>query len=148
MENLTGFDAKENAIMRAREAARLMALDQVVSGLPHGYETILTDSHSDPVSHGVKQRIALVRALLHYPGILLFDDAEGMLDKEDYNKLFQLMGKLKGHCTLVMVSHDQNLLSFADRFFELQDGHLVPVAHGKAPALALLAQPFSGSFRD
>ena len=140
LENLTGFDADDTTIARARDAAKLMALDSVVNLLPRGYETILTDSQSDPVPPGVKQRIALTRALLNNPGILLFDDADRALDKEGYNKLFQLMGRLKGNCTLVIVSHDQNLLSFADRSYELQNGRLYTVSNNNSQRLSFLAQ--------
>ena len=142
LENLAGFNADDLTVAKARDAARLMALDQVVNLLPQGYETQLTDSQSDPVPPGVKQRIALTRVLMHRPAILLFDDADRALDKEGYNQLFQLMGRLKGNCTLVMVSHDQNLLSFADRFYQLENGVLVQGSDYQRQNISFLTNVF------
>lgn len=144
LENLTGFNPDDRTISKAKEAAQLMGLDHVINLLPHGYETQLTDSQSDPVPPGVKQRIALTRVLMHRPSILLFDDADRALDKEGYNRLFQLMGRLKGNCTLVMVSHDQNLLSFADRFYELKNGTLKLTSHTSSQNISFFKQSFLG----
>jgi ATP-binding cassette subfamily C protein LapB len=147
LENLVGFDADDITTARAKDAARLMGLDTIVNLLPRGYETMLTDSQSDPIPPGVKQRIALTRVLLHNPGIILFDDADRALDKEGYNKLFQLMGRFKGSCTLIMVSHDQNLLSFADRFYELKNGRLQLGGNNSTQNLSFLAQSLGASYR-
>lgn len=125
MENLTGFRPGEDNAARAREAAEELGLDSVIDVLPRGYQTLLTDTAADPVPPGVKQRIALARVLAARPAVLLFDDADQALDKEGYNRLFRLMGRLKSTTTLVMVSHDQNLLSFADRHYRLENGMLV-----------------------
>lgn len=125
LDNLTGFRRDEYSLHQAREAARSFGLDAVVDGLPNGYATLLGDHNSDPVSPGVKQRIALARIFAQSPKLVLFDDADRALDKEGYNALFRLIGRLKQQCSLVIVSHDQNLLSFADRFYRIESCRLV-----------------------
>lgn len=140
LDNLTGFRADEEAVDRAKEAAADLGLNSIIDQLPHGYQTVLNDTNADPLPPGVKQRIALARVLMNNPSILLFDDADRALDKEGYNRLFRLMGRLKGECTLVMVSHDQNLLSFADRFYHLENGSLKPVDGGGAQNLSMLTR--------
>ena len=124
LENMTGFRNDEDSVRRAKEAGFDLGLDIVIDLLPRGYQTVLSDTAADPVPPGIKQRIALVRTLMHNPALLLFDDADRALDKEGYNRLFRTMGRLKGRCTLIMVSHDQNLLSLADRFYHLENGVL------------------------
>jgi ATP-binding cassette, subfamily C, bacterial LapB len=144
MENIAGFDADHLRMAQAKDAAAILGLDEIVNILPRGYETQLTDSQSDPVPPGVKQRIALTRILMHQPSVLLFDDADRALDKEGYNMLFQLMGRLKGKTTLVMVSHDMNLLSFADRFYRLDNGILTLDTPNKAQSLSFLTHSLRG----
>ena len=124
LENMTGFRNDHETIAAAKDIGHQLGLDNVVNSLSKGYQTTLADSPADPVPPGVKQRIGLARALLYQPNILLFDDADRALDKEGYNLLFRLMGRLKGRCTMIIVSHDQNLLSFADQFYHLSDGVL------------------------
>lgn len=126
LENMTGFRNDEESIQRAKETGAALGLDSVVDLLPRGYQTLLADTAADPVPPGIKQRISLVRVLMDNPALLLFDDADRALDKEGYNRLFRLIGRMKGRCTILMVSHDQNLLSFADRRFVLQNGRLLP----------------------
>lgn len=144
LENITGFNASEEDIFAAKEAGKLLGLDAVVDLLPKGYATVLSDSNADPVPPGVKQRIALTRILKNQPRLLLFDDADRALDKEGYNRLFRLMGSLKGQCTLIMVSHDQNLLSFADRFYTLEGGMLRNTESTGAQHLSLLVNQKGG----
>lgn len=144
LDNLTGFRRDEASIDKARETGSELGIDRVVDLLPYGYQTLLTDSASDPIPPGVKQRICLVRILMHQPSLLLFDDADRALDKEGYNLLFRMMGRLKGSCTLIMVSHDQNLLSFADHHYRLQDGMLLPDAASHAPNISFLSQDVKG----
>jgi len=141
MENITGFREDDASLALATEAAETLGLDDVVRSLPLGYQTVLNDSASDPVPPGIKQRIALARALMHKPSILLFDDADRALDKIGYNRLFSLMGRLKGRCTLVIVSHDQNLISLADRYYHLHQGRLVNQSVNPVQNLVFLSQP-------
>ena len=144
MDNLTGFRTDPRSIRNAREAAAEFGIDEVMGRIPNGYQTMLLDRPGDFLPPGMKQRIAFARVLADRPRILLFDDADRALDKEGYNRLFRIMGRLKGHCTLVMVSQDQNLLSFADRYYTLEEGRLLPMAPPRGSSLSFLSLPARG----
>ncbi len=141
MENLSGFSNDDESLEQARQAAIELGLDKVINQLPRGYQTILTDTAADPVPPGIKQRIALARILARRPSLLLFDDADRALDKDGYNLLFRLIGRLKGRCSVIMVTSDQNLMSFADRFYRLEDGRLQQSTASTIQNLSILIQP-------
>ncbi len=145
LENITGFQNQSDKIQEAMEAGADLGLDQIVDTLPHGYNTRLTDSVADPIPPGVKQRISLVRVLANRPAILLFDDADRTLDKTGYNLLFRLIGRLKGKATIILVTQDQNLLSFADRFLHLDQGKLVSTDPSGSHNLAILSHLQQGN---
>ncbi len=145
LENITGFRNDADSIQNAIEAGADLGLDQVVDTLPHGYYTRLVDSVSDPIPPGVKQRISLVRVLANKPAILLFDDADRALDKTGYNLLFRLIGRLKGKTTIILITQDQNLLSFADVFFHLEQGTLTTTDPSGTHNLAILSHLQQGN---
>jgi ATP-binding cassette subfamily C protein LapB len=138
LDNITGFRDDETSVRSAKEMAAELGLDNVIDFLPYGYQTVLTDTTADPIPPGIKQRIALCRVLRHRPRVLLFDDADRALDKEGYNRLFRIIGKLKGSCTIVMVSHDMNLLSFCDETYHLNGGSLQRHQGGGAQTISHL----------
>ncbi|MES2729486.1 MAG: ATP-binding cassette domain-containing protein [Pseudomonadota bacterium] len=140
LENLTGFRTDDDSVMRVLDAVRELGLDPVIDQLPHGYHTLLTDTASDPIPPGIKQRIALARVMAREPAIMLFDDADRALDKDGYNLLFRLIGRLKGRSTLILVSQDQNLMSFADRVYDLRDGELQLENLNQSQTLSRLVQ--------
>ena len=125
-ENLTFFDStnEEDAMV----AARLLGIDDAVAVLPAGYETQLTDNVTDPIPPGLKQRIATARVLANKPRIILFDNADRGLDKHGYNLMFSLLGRLKPHTVLIIISDDRNILRLADREFFLHQGRLQETA--------------------
>lgn len=141
LENLTGFQARDDIAAMAKHVSGELGLDTIVNLLPHGYATMLDGTTADPIPPGVKQRIALARVLKNMPALLLFDDADRALDKEGYNCLFRLIGRFKQHRTIIIVSEDWNLLSFADRTYRLEGGRLRPVIADRAQHLSLLARP-------
>ena len=122
-DNLTGF--RPERMDDALEAARLLGIDEAVKRLPTGYDTILESAAAEAVPPGLRQRIAIARVLIERPRILLFDNADRALDRNGYNHLFTLLGKLKGKITMVLVSDDKNILSLADRTLALADGRIV-----------------------
>lgn len=126
MDNLTGF----NPAMRgqARMVADQLGIEKAVSLLPAGYDTPLEGHMTDVISPGLKQRISIARALLHKPRLILFDNADHGMDYESYAHIFELMARLKGKATLVLVSEDRNIMSMADHVYDLQNGAVVATA--------------------
>lgn len=126
LENITGF-RKEIGVDRVVEIARRLGLDDIVMRMPEGYDTEVGGQASETLPRGVKQRIAVARALIDYPRIVLFDEANSSLDMAGDNIMASLMLELKKHCTLVMVSHRPSLIALANKQYRIVDHHLVPV---------------------
>lgn len=79
------------------------------------------------MSGGEQQRIAVARALANDPPLLLADEPTGNLDSEIGLSIVKMMSKLvaEGKCTIVMVTHDQRMATFANRRIALKDGRLL-----------------------
>ena len=126
IENITGF-RKDVGIDRVVEISRRLGLDDIVMRMPQGYDTEVGGQASETLPRGVKQRIAVARALIDYPRIVMFDEANSSLDIAGDNIMTSLLLDLKKHCTLVMVSHRPSLIALANKQFRLVDQRLVPV---------------------
>lgn len=79
------------------------------------------------LSGGEKQRIAILRALLQRPKVLLADEPTGSLDQENTNKFMDILQKLsyKFRLTTIVVTHDKEVESFCDVNLELFKGKLI-----------------------
>lgn len=121
-ENLTMF--RPELASQAMALSEAIGLDAIVARLPLGYETRIGDSAVDVQPRGVNQRIAIVRALVENPKIVLFDEANAALDGAGDLRLRSFVTSLRGKCTLIMVTQRPSWLRIADRCFELRDGVL------------------------
>jgi ATP-binding cassette subfamily C protein LapB len=119
---------------KARDAAQLLGLDEEVSKLPKGYETMVGDKLHEGLPSGVVQRVALARALVVRPRILLLDNVSASMDQASEAVLLWLLDKLKGQMTMVVVTDDARILARCDRVMSLKGGGLVEEPdHGPAP---------------
>jgi putative ABC transport system ATP-binding protein len=108
---------------RAAERARAEALlDQV--GLADR-----AGAYPDRLSGGEQQRVAVARALVHDPLLVLADEPTGNLDAETGAGVLRLLDTLTRRAgkTLLMVTHSAEIASAADRVFRIAEGHLVEV---------------------
>ncbi|MEE9397995.1 MAG: ABC transporter ATP-binding protein [Methylococcales bacterium] len=87
-----------------------------------------TESYPDQLSGGEQQRIAVARAIIHNPMIILADEPTGNLDLETGKEVIGLLDQLvrETHKTLVMVTHSREVIGIADRVLEMHDGMLTP----------------------
>ena len=99
--------------------------------LPKAYETIIGENDGVPVQ--LKQMIAAARTILKGSKIMLFDDAFIGLDNERQNKILNLLLELKKDHTIVMITHDRNVLKDAEKII-VMDGKQV-VESGTLPEL-------------
>jgi putative ABC transport system ATP-binding protein len=83
-------------------------------------------SYPEEMSGGEQQRIALARALIHRPGLVIADEPTGNLDLETARQVLRLLDDLcrREGTTLVMATHSPEVVGVADRVFTIHDGRL------------------------
>ncbi|HKK46685.1 MAG TPA: ABC transporter ATP-binding protein [Balneolaceae bacterium] len=84
------------------------------------------NSYPDKLSGGEQQRIAIARALVHDPPLILADEPTGNLDAHRSEKVLTLLHNLtrNSHKTLIMATHSPEVAELADRVFDVREGHL------------------------
>ncbi|MFV2056524.1 MAG: ABC transporter ATP-binding protein [Thiohalomonadales bacterium] len=85
------------------------------------------NSFPDKLSGGEQQRVAILRALIHQPELLLADEPTGNLDTESSKTVLGLLKKLvkKEGKTLVLVTHSMEIAQMADKVYLIRDGKLI-----------------------
>jgi len=126
MENITMFNYDPATIKSAREAAHLLALESDIHRMPLGYDTPIGQGISDILPAGMTQRIKIARALTLNPAILLFNEANSMLDMSSDTALREAFRKLQGKMTIVIISNRPSMLAIADQRFIIENGRLLP----------------------
>jgi len=114
-------DAKEDKI---NQTLRLAAAEEFVNSLPKGLDSILGD-RGVLVSGGERQRIALARALLRKPSLLILDEATSSLDSENEKRIQNAIEKLHGQMTILVISHRLSTIRGADIIHVVEEGRLV-----------------------
>jgi ABC-type bacteriocin/lantibiotic exporter with double-glycine peptidase domain len=116
---LSDPDASLEAV---RKAARLACIDEDIVAMPLAYDTVLVDGGLS-LSGGQRQRLALARALLGDPAILVLDEATSALDADTERRVQASLAELA--CTRIVIAHRLSTVHDADVIFVLDDGALV-----------------------
>jgi ATP-binding cassette subfamily B protein len=106
------------------KAAKLAGADEFIQHLPHGYDTRLEENGSN-LSGGQKQRLAIARALLANPRVLILDEATSALDAESEAVVQDSLAAIAKGRTIIIISHRLSMLINADTTFVLKEGRLV-----------------------
>jgi ABC-type multidrug transport system fused ATPase/permease subunit/pSer/pThr/pTyr-binding forkhead associated (FHA) protein len=106
------------------EAARAARLDSYVESLPAGFDTVLGE-RGVRMSGGQRQRLAIARALLRDPSILVLDEATSALDAQTENEILETLVVLAKGRTTISITHRLSLAATADRILVLDEGRLV-----------------------
>ena len=109
---------------RVRTAARLAGADAFIEELPHGYETTVGDG-GRPLSAGQAQRIALARAFLRDAKLVILDEPTANLDPANADGVADAMQQLSEGRTVLVIAHQPELATRADRIVRLQAGKVV-----------------------
>ncbi|MEZ5614552.1 MAG: peptidase domain-containing ABC transporter [Rhodocyclaceae bacterium] len=86
------------------KACKLAEIHDVIEQLPQGYQTEIGE-HGVGLSGGQRQRLAIARALLKRPKILIFDEAVSSLDQQTAEHFAQTINRLKGNVTMLFITH-------------------------------------------
>ena len=111
----------------AIRAARLAGAEEFIERLPNGYETYIEEG-SPNLSGGQKQRLAIARALIGDPRILILDEATSSLDPESEALVNANLLRIARGRTMVIVSHRLSSLTECDRILVLEQGKVMDIA--------------------
>ena len=106
------------------EAAKAANAHPFISRLPKGYDTIIGE-RGDLLSGGERQRLAIARALLKNPPILIFDEATSQLDSQSEHLITEAMERLTQDRTVIIVAHRLSTVRLAHRIVLIQEGRIV-----------------------
>jgi ATP-binding cassette subfamily C protein len=105
----------------AEYALRAAGAWEFVTALPQGmYSTV--GERGGMLSGGERQRIAIARALVHKPMLLILDEPTSALDRNSEAAICETLQQLSGDYTILAISHQPALMNAADRAYRLQDG--------------------------
>ena len=125
---------------KLEQCARMADAHDFISAFSQGYDTP-TGPNGATLSSGQRQRIAIARALLTDPPILIFDEATAVLDGESEHQIQNTLEKFKGKKTLILIAHRLSSLKLADHVIVLgADGRVVE--EGTVPELMAKTGPF------
>ena len=130
---LPEFTAEENIMMPALIAGHNMRDARSRAGELLDLLGLADRADHKPaeLSGGEKQRVAVARALVNHPSVILADEPSGSLDTQNKQELHQLFFDLRErfHQTFVIVTHDESLAALTDRTIRLVDGRIVGEAN-------------------
>ena len=118
-----------------REALRAANALDFVDAMADGVLTRIGEGGSR-LSGGQRQRLAIARALIHKPHLLILDEATSNLDPEAQSAVLETLCQLKGKLTMIAVAHQERLVQIADRLYRLDGGEI----HALAPEAAAPAR--------
>ncbi len=116
-------DAKIDDVIRAASAANALGF---ILRQPDGFDTRVGGS-SGRLSGGEKQRIAIARAILHDPKILILDEATSSVDTETEDQIQQALRRLVKGRTTFAIAHRLSTLKYADKLVVLDDGKVAEI---------------------
>ena len=116
------------------QAARAAAIHDFIAALPEGYDT-LAGERGLALSAGERQRIAIARALLRRPSVLVLDEPTAALDPATEEELCALVARLMRGRTMIVITHRPHLMHMADQVVMLEGGKV-----GEAATAAVKAE--------
>ncbi len=106
------------------EAAKLANADQFIRRLPNGYDTVLSEDGGD-LSQGQRQLLAIARAILANPAILILDEATSNVDTRTEIHIQQAMLNLMKGRTSFVIAHRLSTIRNADKIVVINHGQII-----------------------
>ncbi|WP_254047922.1 ABC transporter ATP-binding protein [Synechococcus sp. BDU 130192] len=123
LENLR-YGYQSATLDEVMEAAQAAQAHEFIMALPDGYETVVGE-RGYRLSGGQRQRLALARALIKRPEILVLDEATSALDSESERLIQQALDQFKKDRTVIVVAHRLSTITGADEILVLDRGQIV-----------------------
>jgi ABC-type multidrug transport system fused ATPase/permease subunit len=118
-----GFSTEDISEARVKEVVKLSQLEEVVGEFSQGINKVLGERGHN-LSGGQIQRVGIARALYNGPNLLVLDEATSSLDSKTESEITEMILKLKGQLTLVVVAHRLSTIKNADRVIFLNEGKI------------------------
>lgn len=122
LENIR-YGHPEAGIEEVRAAARLALADEFVANLTEGYDTDIGQG-GVLLSGGERQRLAIARALLGDPKLLILDEPTNHLDVETIDRLMRGLLAARQRPAILTISHDPSVIAYAETVYRLDGGRL------------------------
>ncbi len=123
-----------------RAALEQAGATDFIASLPHGLDTVVGEM-GGKLSGGQRQRISLARALVKQPELLILDEVTSALDPEVEAAIVANISELRGRYTIIAITHRPAWTAIADQLYQVQAGHVRPVATQRTPRSASKRKP-------
>lgn len=117
------LDSVHNDTVIGNKLISILYLRGLFDKLEKGVDTPI-DNRFITLSGGEKQKITLMRALVHNPSIILLDEPTSALDKDSIDDLKKYLTSIKKNRIIIISTHDKNIVDLADVTINLDKGHI------------------------
>ena len=118
-----GYGAQPVTPASLKAATTISGADQIFRESPAGLETLIGED-GQTLSGGERQRIAISRALVHRPSLLIMDEPTNHLDVNDFRDILRRIRESSPSMSILIISHDQSIIGEADTVYRLNEGVL------------------------
>lgn len=119
-ENIA-YGSADATLAQIERAANLAEAEEFINQLPQGYDTIIGE-RGQKLSGGQRQRLAIARAILKNPPILILDEATSAVDNETEAAIVRSLEKITKNRTTITIAHRLSTVRYADQIYVLENG--------------------------